>query len=344
MNSVYLTELEELTQGLIFEYKDVLITGASGLIGSAIVDALLFYNKMHDKHIQVYAMARNAERLLQRFVMWNPNPDLHLIEGDITKNVPGDAHYDLILHLASNADPKAYALYPAETITSNVIGIYNVLEYAKKYGDTKVFFASTMEVYGEVVDVDNISEEDYGLVNFNQIRQGYAESKRTSELMCMSYYDEYNIPCWVGRFGYIYGANYKPDDSKVIFQFIKEAANGNDILMKSEGLQKRSYCYYSDAVAAIFCIIHKGEYGQKYNIADSGSVVSIKELANIISKKCGTSIVRGNASMQEMKGYSAPIDAVLCSEKLSELGWEPHVHLEEGIARVIDIIKEVKDA
>lgn len=340
MNEVYKTELELLSRDITFANERILVTGASGLIGSVLVEAILLYNQMSNSKVQVYAMARNTERLHDRFSEWREDDNLHLVSGDVSKGICDDVEFDLIIHLASNADPKTYAQYPAETITSNTIGIYNILEYARKRKGTKVFFASSMEVYGLLDDNTSITESMYGLVDFNCLRQGYSESKRTSELMCKAYWDEYRVPCWIGRLGYIYGCKCKPDDSKVVFQFIKNALGNEPIVMKSDGRQRRAYCYYIDAVSAILCIINKGEYGESYNIADRESVVSIKELAELIANKSGTEVVFERPSKQETKGYSRTMDMILNSEKLEKLGWNPVFHLNEGIDRTIYFLKE----
>ena len=308
----------------------VLVVGATGLVGSFLVDAMLYYNVYVEDCITVYAMGRDRTRLEQRFKSWKSKRLMYL-EHDIQKSLDDTWNWDYIFHLASNADPGTYALYPVETITTNILGSVNVIEYVKKHKETKVLFTSTMEVYGES-EQDELMEADYGRIDYNLVRAGYPESKRVSELLYRSAVKQYGIHCVIARLGYIYGSTMTDTDNKVVAEFIRCAVTGKKIVLKSTGLQRRTYCYVADAINGLLLLMTKGENAEAYNIADKKSQVTIRELAEIIAENY-------NLPLEIMQEY--PTDqcsvhhTVLDTKKIEKLGWRAYIGLQEGIRRTV---------
>ena len=181
--------------------------------------------------------------------------------------------FDYIIHGASNADPISYAKYPVETITTNVIGANNVLEYGKKHQNCKITFLSTFEVYGQTTH-DEYKELDFGLVDFNVFRSCYPESKRVMEILSRCYVDEYGVNVNVARLSSVYGPTMSPNDSKAHAQFLRNALGNEDIVMKSKGLAKRTYTYVFDASTAILMILFRGKTGECYNVSNENSIAS----------------------------------------------------------------------
>ncbi len=338
-NPLYLEDLEKAAAFASLDYSSILITGASGLIGSFIVDALALRNEKYGANIRIYAMSRRLEKLQERFSYCTDIHNVTLIAHDICKPL-GDEKYDFIIHAASNAAPRTYALYPVETIQTNIMGTTNVLNYARAHKGTRVLFTSTMEVYGSIPDAYSFSEEQYGLVDFNQIRSGYPESKRTSELLCRSYASQYGVDAVIARMGYIYGPSMTKEDNKVIAQFINKAIAGENIVLKSKGEQLRSYCYISDAVAGIFCILAKGESGSAYNVANRLSTTTICEMAQLAADQTNTEVVFDLPDELERIGSSKPQNAVLDESALISLGWSGVYNMAEGFARTVSILKD----
>ena len=336
---LYLEDLAQAAAMIPAEaaHKTVLITGASGLIGSFLTDSFLFANQHSGCGIHVYAMGRNLQKLQARFADHETDGKLTLLARDILVPLDDNLSFDYIIHLASNADPKAYAAHPAGTITTNVIGTYHVLEYAKKHPGCRVFLASTMEVYGTMPPGNITTEEEFGLIDFNKIRSGYPEGKRTSELMLRGYAEEYGIEGAVGRLGYIYGPTMTETDSKVVAQFIRKAMAREDIVLKSRGEQRRSYCYISDAAAGVLTVLFKGETGA-YNIANRNSNVTICGMAKTAAELAGTKVIFDLPEADEKKGFSVSQDALLNEDKLLNLGWTPRYTLEDGLKRTIRIL------
>ncbi len=336
---LYLEDLEKASEFSGLRNTSILVTGASGLIGSFIVDALAYRNEKYGTNVRIYAMGRRPEKLQQRFSYCTAVHNVTLLAHDICRPL-GDEQYDFIIHAASNADPRTYALYPVETIQTNILGTTNVLEYARAHSGTRVLFTSTMEVYGSIPEAYSFSEEQYGLVDFNQIRSGYPESKRTSELLCRSYSSEYGVDAVTARMGYIYGPSMTAEDNKVIAQFINKAIAGENIVLKSKGEQLRSYCYISDAAAGIFCILAKGESGKAYNVANRLSTTTIFEMAQLAAAHTGTGVIFELPDELERLGSSKPQNAVLDESALIALGWSGVYTMAEGFARTVSILKD----
>ena len=258
--------------------------------------------------------------------------------------IPDEEEYDFIIHLASNADPRSYALYPAETIITNMTGTLNVLNYARRHPGCRVLFTSTFEVYGEIPDRTSLSEEDYGLIDYNQIRSGYPESKRTAELLVRSFVEEYGADAVIARLSSIYGPTMTKGDNKAAAQFIRRAAAGQDIVLKSKGNQRRSYCYVADACAGILTALRRGKAGEAYNVCNPACEITIAELAQIAAKAAGTRVVFDLPDELEQKGFGKAKDSVLRADKLTALGYAPAYSAEKGITVSVSIIHDLEYA
>ncbi len=309
----------------------VLVTGASGLIGSCIVDTLTKIG------FDVFALDLKKDRLIERF--GQETDKLHYIVQNICEPLPINCSFDYIIHAASFADPKSYALYPVETILVNVIGAHNVLEFARLNNKVRVLITSTFEVYGES-NQDSYLEDDYGLLNFNSLRSCYPESKRTTEVLVRSYYDEYKVDGLIIRFSSIYGPTMLKNDSKAHAQFLFRGMNKQDVVLKSKGEQRRTYTYVMDAVDALLYALFNGKSGETYNIANDKSIISIAELAVKIATICGTKVIYDLPDELEKKGFSKPQNCVLKIDKLRAIGWAPSYNIDDGLTETLTIMKE----
>ena len=312
----------------------ILVTGSTGLIGSCLVDVLLEANASCGRHFEIFALGRSEEKLRRRFA---PAPGLHFAVQDAADPITTEA-LDYIIHAASNADPRSYALYPAETILTNILGARSVLE-ACRGKKTRALLTSTFEVYGKL-DRDAYDEDHYGSVDLNMIRSCYPESKRTAELLFRAYADEYGVDCVIARLSSIYGPTMKADDSKAQAQFIRRGLAGQDIVLKSEGTQIRTYCYVMDAVSGLLAVLFRGKSGEAYNVANENSVASIAQLAQAVADYAGTKVVYDLPDAVESKGFSKPQNCVLKTEKIRSLGWHGKYDLEAGIRETMIIRKE----
>lgn len=316
--------------------KSILITGASGLICSALIDRLMDCNEQENLGVDIYAISRDKDYAQKKFRRYWNNPSFTFIQHDVIEPFSLDVPLDYIIHGASNASPKRYSTDPVGTMKSNLWGVSNLLELAKKK-KARLLYISSGEVYGEGNGADFV--EDYsGYVDCLNSRACYPSSKRASETLCISYKEQYGVDVVIARPGHIYGMDTDHDD-RAFAQFLRNAKKDANVIMKSEGCQVRSYCYVEDCTSALLYILLRGINGKAYNIANSDSVLSIKELAELIAQTAGVKVVCDISSNSEYKGYSKVQRAVLDSSLLESLGWKAQVSLEEGLRRILGICK-----
>ena len=322
--------------------KRVLITGASGLIGSFFVDVLMERNRAHSMGCSIWALGRNEEAARKRFFRYLDSPWFHFVPHDINDSLEGkmDEAFDYILHLASNTHPVAYATNPVATITTNVLGTDHLLRYAVSHNVKRFVFASSNEVYGENRgDVEFFNETYCGYIDSNTLRAGYPESKRCGEALCQAYHKELGIDVVIPRFTRSYGPTMLMSDTKAVSQFIRNGIRGQDIVLKSEGNQYYSYTYAADAAAGLLAVMLCGKCGEAYNIADSKSDITLRDLSHIIAALCNTEVIFEIPDAVEKAGYSTATKARLDGSRLKGLGWSMKYDIRTGIERTIDIMR-----
>lgn len=321
------------------ENKTLLLSGATGMIGKCLIDLLMLRNKLYGSNIRVIALSRNAETAKRRFEEYWNLPEFTYFSCDINNEIPECGKADFIVHAASNTHPKQYSGDPIGTIASNIIGTKNLLDYAVAHQTERICFLSSVEVYGENRgDVDKFEEAYLGYLDCNTLRAGYPESKRVGETLCNAYGEAHGLPYVIPRLSRLYGPTMLPTDTKAISQFIRKTAVGEDIVLKSEGTQKYSYTFVTDAVNAILYIMLMGENGEAYNVADAESDIELRELASILAQIAGKEVVFELPEESERKGYSTATKAMLDASKLEKLGWNAKVHLLEGLRCTLEMI------
>lgn len=341
---VYVSELDLPWKQL--EDKSVMISGATGLLGSFLVDVLMYKNYKTNLNCVVYALGRNEERAKNRFSYCYDNDTFKFITYDINKPLNMDelGVIDYILHLASNTHPVAYSTDPIGTITTNIIGTQNMLEFAVKHRATRCAFASSNEVYGENRgDVEKFDENYCGYINSNTMRAGYPESKRCGEALCQAYIKQKKLDVVIPRITRSYGPTLLNTDTKALSQFLHKGITNQDIVLKSQGTQYYSYTYVADAVSGLLTVLLKGKCGEAYNIADEASDIMLKDLATIIAEIARTNVVFEIPDEVESAGYSKATKARLDSSKLQKLGWSAKYDIKNGIKRTMNILKEYKE-
>lgn len=342
-NPLYIDDISQ-TASLNLEWekltgKSFLISGASGLIGSFLADVLMFRNSKHNQHIKIHALGRNIESAKKRFKSYAGNDDFIFTAHDINRPIDFGGKYDFVVHLASNTHPLAYSSDPVGTITANIIGLNNLLEFSRTHGTERFVFASSVEVYGvNRGDTEYFSEDYCGNIDISKARSGYCEAKRCGETLCQSYIQQYGLDAVILRFAKTYGPTMQVTDSKVIPQFVRKGLAHEDIVLKSDGTQLFSYCYVADAVSGLLTVLLKGKNGTAYNIADSESEIALKNLAGIIAEHAGTKVIFELPDEHERRGYTAFTKALIDSSRLKSLGWSPRYDIKKGITRTLDIL------
>ena len=328
LNHYYENHVCEYMKQINMEFlngKTVLITGVTGMIGSAIADALC----MAGKNIRVLGMGRAKERAANRFAYpWFTAKNFRFIEHDVVNKCFIDESIDVVIHAASPAYPAVYAKYPVETMTANFLGTLNLLELAKE-NQARFLFVSSGEIYGEI-DKETKEEQDYGFIDSMQPRSCYPNSKRAAETLCSAYADEHGVEAVVVRLSHVYGPTMTDSDNRVSSDFIRKAKLGKDLILHSTGTTVRSYTYVLDAVSGIICALQKGKSGEAYNIADENKVVSIRQLAEITAKAGKVSFSIDVPEIAD-KGASSISRQVMSGEKLRTLGWKCKFDFTTGV-------------
>lgn len=319
-----------------FRNKSFLITGATGLIGVCLIDALMKYNTQ-GANINIFAVGRSKEKASMRLGEYYDEENFHFIEQDVRQPLPDYVKVDYIIPLASNTHPLAYSQYPIETIEINVKGAEYALQKAVECNAT-VLYPSTVEIYGNARGTDLFTEDYTGQLNLGNSRSCYTESKRVSEALCQSYIAERGAKVKIVRLSRIFGPTMLMSDSKASSQFILKALHNEDIVLKSKGDQYFSYTYVADAVSAMLCVLLHGEVGEAYNISNHACDMHLKDFAGYCAKWCGKEVVFDLPTETESKGFSIATKAILSNEKLLGIGWEPQYSSELSIYNSLEIL------
>lgn len=318
----------------------VLITGATGLLGSLAVKALLEYDIQYKYNINVIAYIRNMEKAKDIFSDYLENNYLSIIENDIINPVLIQEPVDYIIHLASATRSTDFVDFPVETIKTTINGTLSVLEFAKRNKNRMkgILYVSSLEIYGTGIINQPVDENSYGYIDILSKRSSYSESKRLAETLCISYQQEYDLPVKIARLAGTFGAGLSNDDTRIFGQFARSAAEGKDIILHTTGETARSYCYTMDAIAAFFTILEKGGKGEAYNVANRENFISVLQMAQLVVDNFPHKNIKVRmdiAQSLERYGYQPKVEIDLATKKLEALGWKPEYKLPEMFDRVV---------
>lgn len=322
--------------------KTVLITGCTGLICSAVVDVLIRWNETHKRKINILAAGRSESKVTARFSPYISEAWFTFVPFDAssTENKLSNP-CDYIIHGASNASPNKIVREPVETMMSNFLGMKYLLDYAKEKGTKRVLYISTSEVYGRKEHNNPSKNDEYGWIDLLNPRSSYSIGKSAAETLCASYYDEYGVDSVITRPGHIYGPTAMESDNRVSSTWAYSVARGDNIIMKSDGKQIRSYCYCLDSASAILKVLVKGEPIHAYNISNPDSIINIRRMAEILVKSAGVELKMEKPTEAEKKGFNPMNNSSLDSTELLNLGWKGLFDAERGFSHTVEILKEI---
>ena len=334
-----LTVLPELAE---LAGKAVMVTGCTGLICSAVVDILCRWNETHDGKIRILAAGRSEKKVVDRFAPYVDKGWFVFVPYDATAtdNLFSE-RCDYIIHGASNATPGKIMKEPVETILDNVLGVKCLLDYAKECKAKRVLFISSSEVYGRKENAAPYRLEEYGFIDLLNSRNSYSVGKRAAETLCVSYADEYGVESVIVRPGHIYGPTATESDNRVSSAWAYDVAQGKDIVMKSDGAQVRSYCCCLDSASAILKVLLKGQNCQAYNISNPDSVISIRQMAELLAKSAGVQLKVELPTEEEKKGFNPMSNSSLDCTELLALGWRGLFDAATGFRHTVEILKEI---
>ena len=320
------------------------ITGATGLIGSAVVDTLLRYNERHpDREISVIAAGRSQARFRERFQRYVDSPWLRYYFYDANDPVIQDIDFDYFIHGAGVTMPVDYISSAVETLTGNIIGMKALLDCARKSPHFKRgLYISSSEVYGQKAGNEPYREDQYGSVDPLSLRNSYAVGKRATEALCAAYASEYGVDMTIVRPGHIYGPAASPSDSRLSAVWTRAAARGENIVMKSDGSQIRSYCHCLDCASALLKVLIKGEGSRAYNISNPDSIISIRQMAGILCDVAHVALQLDAPPEAERRSFNPMQNSSLDSTALEALGWRGHFDARRGFSHTIAVLKDMQ--
>lgn len=320
--------------------KTVLVTGATGLIGSLLVRFLLY--AMHENGLQVSIVAvvrskAKAESLFGKYV-----DEITVLEHDLASDVINyEGSIDYIVHCAAITTSKTMIDRPVDVIKLSYSGTKNILDLATKKC-ARLLYLSSMEVYGTMADGVIASEDMLGYIDLSDIRSCYPESKRLCEALCIAYHNQLDTDAVIARLAQTFGAGILPEENRSFAQFTRSALRGDDIILHTQGLSDSNSVYTADALEALFILLKEGKSCEAYNVANPRNHTTIREQAEVCARTVGKGAVRVVFGMQDdaSTGYAKDVKLRLATKKIEELGWRPRVSLEDAFIRLALYIQE----
>jgi nucleoside-diphosphate-sugar epimerase len=306
----------------------VVVTGGAGFLGSHICEALLARG---DQVVAIdNLITGNEDNLAGVF----GNPSFEFLHHDVSTFIAVPGEVDAIMHFASPASPKDYLELPIQTLKVGSLGTHNCLGLAKAKG-ARFFLASTSEVYGDP-RVHPQTEDYWGHVNPIGPRGVYDEAKRFAEAMTMAYHRYHGLDVRIVRIFNVYGPRMRPNDGRVVSNFLFQALSGKPLTIYGDGSQTRSFCYVEDEVRGFLALLDSDHVGP-VNIGNPNEFTML-ELADVVREVTGTS--------SEIVFEPLPVDDptqrkpdITLAKTL--LGWEPDIQLHSGIARTAEWMRTV---
>jgi dTDP-glucose 4,6-dehydratase len=306
----------------------VVVTGGAGFLGSHLCKKLL------DRGDTVVAVDNLVTGNLDNLAGLSAHPDFRFVHSDVSDfiHVPGPV--DAVLHFASPASPTDFERIPIQILKVGSRGTMNTLGLAKEKG-ARYFLASTSEVYGDPL-VHPQPETYWGNVNPIGPRGVYDESKRFAESVTMAYHRHHGVDVRIVRIFNTYGPQMRPDDGRVVSNFIVQALSGKPITIHGDGKQTRSFCYVDDEVRGLLALLDS-DYVGPVNVGNPHEF-TVMELAEKVLALTGSS--------SELQFDPRPVDDPAQRKPdltlaRSVLGWEPEISLDDGLARTAEWFAKV---
>lgn len=345
MNKIVREDLAEIISENL-EWKKlfnstIVVTGASGILPSYMVETLLYLNELHDANISVVGIVRNMDKAYQRFKDYEGRRDLILIKHDIRQPFKFCDSVDYIIHAAGQASPKFYGKDPVGTLEGHVIGTANFLQFASEKSIRDFLYFSSCAVYGN--PAEKIIDENFiGKSNPLNLRECYPLGKLTGENLCVAYNHQFDVPFKILRIAHTYGPMMPLNDGRVFADFARNILRNENISLNSDGSAERPMLYVSDAIRAYFRIMIEGENANAYNVA-SEEYTTILNLAKTLVSLYPEKNLRVTFGKSIDKGYipAEKDNAVRISvDKLKKLGWRQKYSIREGFLRTLESYKK----
>ena len=311
----------------------VLVTGATGVIGSALVRTLFAADATRGLGIRTLAFGRDVRKAAALVEKYSVIFCRHNVREPFTLS----ENVDYIFHCAAITTSAEMVKCPVDVMDTSINGTKNVLELARDKRVKSVVYVSSMEVYGQEIDGE-VTELDLGRLDLKDPRTCYPESKRVCETLCSEYFSQYGVSVKTARLAQTFGAGTPRDDTRVFAQFARSVLAQKDIVLHTNGRSRGNYCYTTDAVRALLTLLLKGENGQVYNVANPDAGMTIREMAELVATEVAggrVSVVVNIPDDIKKRGYAPESGYILNIDKIKLLGWYPRYNLAQMYERMI---------
>lgn len=314
----------------------ILITGATGLVGSVLAKCLLALRK----DIHLVCPVRSLCKVESIFP--NCNDNIEFVECNLVTFIDSLSANDkisYIIHCASPTNGKYIVENPVETYELAIDSTKALLKFAVRANVSSMVYVSSLEYYGQIFNDITVTEDMMGSIDRLSSRSSYPLGKQAAEYLCVAYALQYGVNVKIARLTQTFGAGVPENDNRVFAQFARSIINGEDIILHTEGKSAKPYCYTTDAISGILDILTKGEKGEAYNVANDETYISIRDLAEFLCTRFNPRVKVRVESHPEM-GYAPLTTLRLSSKKLRALGWRPHYDLYTMFEHLINSFKE----
>ena len=350
-NAVQLEDFKRLSECRFLPWeelagKTVFITGATGLIGRTLVDALLYHNEVCTSKVHVTALVRDISRAETLFArQLRSGCLLEFTEGTVESFADPAGPVDYIIHCAAPTDSSFFVERPVDTVRTIVSGTENILELARRRHVEGMVFLSSMEVYGEIRTRDKHGEADLGTVDLLSPRSSYPEGKRLAETLCCCYASQYQVPVTVARLVQTFGPGVDLAADRRVFAYMARCAlAGEDIRLKTSGGKENMYLYTADAASAVLLLLLRGERGTAYNAANEDTYCSVRDMGILVADTLGEGKIHVLTNVgEDISMYPPESYLNLDTSRLRALGWQPSVGLEDMFRRMVKSAREAEE-
>ena len=341
-----LCEQQKILLSKKFSNKTVLVTGATGLIGSNLVLYLIGLNDKQRANIRIVAFYRSEQKLAEVYQKLSGREDIEFVSCDVEGEILYEKNIDYVVHCAGySGGTKMHLNAPIKVFDTGIDGTRHLLDFAVRHQCTGFLYVSTYEVYGEVSQERYITEQQPCQLDTFVLRNCYAEIKRLCESLLCAYSAQYGLPVYAARLTSTFGNGVQYDDPRFFAEFARCILEGKDIILKSAGRTVRSYLDVNDAASAFLYILSCGDSGNAYNVTNMENEISIKDMAKRMIELAGSSIrlITAEADHGESAGFRKEGRTVIDASRLESLGWKPVYTLDETVMSMFNSMKEQED-
>jgi len=322
----------------MLEGKTVLITGANGYVPAYFTHAFLKRNDLFASGINVIALCRNEARARDRFSEYLDRSDFKILIQDVCEPVKLADPVHFIIHAASPAGTEERYKSPVGTFGANVGGTERLLELCRDKKSERFLYISSVDIYGNTRSENRLTESCFGSLDSANIRNVYSVSKKAAEMLCISFFAEYQTPVVIARPAQIMGPGISINDGRLHIDFISQMLKANEIVLKSDGSARRSFMYISDAISGMLYVLLKGNLAEAYNVANEQGEATVLELANIMAVNAPDKETTVRFDLEKRNNPEvthAVSNVTIDSKKLQSLGWTPQISLSDGAKRMM---------